>query len=186
MTITIQMKKTSLQQRTDSLFNARAGFTLIELLVVISIIGLLSAIVLAALSNARLKGKDAAIKELAHQMQLVYTLEYSKSNSYLVLGTSTSKIQEYSCAGSGASCTISSTAGCTDFYISSPNGQQICQAIFNQGSSVTVGTGDGYGNTYAVYIPYPSNLNGNGNCIGSLGVVSDTNVTSCFTQGIGW
>lgn len=60
----------------------KKGFTLIELLVVISIIGLLSSVILAAVSTARARAADTAVKqdllEIANQAELVY----QNTNSY--------------------------------------------------------------------------------------------------------
>ncbi len=69
------MKKTYLQK----------GFTLIELLVVISIIGLLSTIVLASLSTARVNAADASIKSALTSIKATSEVEYgSLRNSYAI------------------------------------------------------------------------------------------------------
>jgi prepilin-type N-terminal cleavage/methylation domain-containing protein len=68
------------------------GFTLIELLVVIAIIGLLSSVVLASLSTARSKGKEAAIKEEVDQMRTLLEENYSDYGSYSNLFTTASWI----------------------------------------------------------------------------------------------
>jgi prepilin-type N-terminal cleavage/methylation domain-containing protein len=66
------------------------GFTLIELLVVIAIIGILSAVVLASLNQARNKGNDAAIQSNLSAAQVQAELYYSSNNnSYGSLGTGT-------------------------------------------------------------------------------------------------
>lgn len=58
-----------------------SGFTLIELLVVISIIGLLSSIVLASLSSARTKSRDAQRTLSIKQLQTALELYYDSNNS---------------------------------------------------------------------------------------------------------
>ncbi len=63
--------------------NKNKGFTLIELLVVIAIIGILASVVLASLSSARDKGKDAAVKSQLASMKAQAELYYANnSESY--------------------------------------------------------------------------------------------------------
>jgi prepilin-type N-terminal cleavage/methylation domain-containing protein len=65
-----------------SLKNRKGGFTLIELLVVIAIIGILSAVVLASLSTARQKSRDAKRISDVGQIQLGLELQFDSNQSY--------------------------------------------------------------------------------------------------------
>ena len=62
--------------------NPCRGFTLVELLVVISIIGLLSSTVLAALNGARAKARDAARIQDFSQVRTALELYYDKYAAY--------------------------------------------------------------------------------------------------------
>ena len=64
------------------------GFTLIELLVVIAIIGILASIVLASLSSARLKGRDARRIADLKQIQLALELYFDSTGNSYPTGTS--------------------------------------------------------------------------------------------------
>jgi len=70
--------------------NSHKGFTIIELIVVIAVIAVLSTIVLANVTDYIGKGKDAAIKEQAKQVQTAATDFFSTNNTYTgVCGTGT-------------------------------------------------------------------------------------------------
>jgi prepilin-type N-terminal cleavage/methylation domain-containing protein len=58
------------------------GFTLIELLVVIAIIGLLAGIIMLALSNARVRGRDS--KRIGDMRQMISSMEqyYTQNGAY--------------------------------------------------------------------------------------------------------
>lgn len=65
-----------------SLKNKTKGFTLIELLVVIAIIGILSSVVLASLSTARQKSRDAKRISDLGQVQVALELLFDATQSY--------------------------------------------------------------------------------------------------------
>ena len=69
------------------MYHKQKGFTLIELLVVIAIIGLLASIVLASLTTARAKARDAYRKSSLQQISKALDLYYFEHQTYLVAGS---------------------------------------------------------------------------------------------------
>jgi type II secretion system protein G len=58
------------------------GFTLIELIIVVAIIGILAAVVMVALTDARVKSRDAQRAQQSDQIIKALELYYSNNGSY--------------------------------------------------------------------------------------------------------
>lgn len=164
------------------------GFSLIELLVVISIISLLASIVLSSLSTARLKAKDAAIRQAMWQMRNIYEATFAEKGDYA--GLHSKHILSGGCnnyfdaSPDFAYICSSSSDGCDAMYLSkiqtpSSEAVKICKKIVEiNGASmgflmgIPLNTPGGNKNYYSIaaYLPYKKTYL----CIGSGGLTSDT------------
>jgi prepilin-type N-terminal cleavage/methylation domain-containing protein len=85
--------------------SSQDGFTLIELLVVISIIALLSSIILAALSSAKINAGNAARLELVHQYAIALENYRDDHNG---LYPNNGYANTVVCVGANSSCFVNS------------------------------------------------------------------------------
>jgi prepilin-type N-terminal cleavage/methylation domain-containing protein len=150
-------------------FKNNRGFTLIELLVTISIISLLSSIVFTTLNGAKVKAKDASLKQEAVEMGKIFDLSLLNGN-YNNYG------------GTGLWVGFFVHQDCSDFTGSmASEAQKICAAIYKTGvgdfgdpgwhNMFLIGirdkdTGDNLYNHYSITIKLNS---GNVFCLSDLG-----------------
>lgn len=145
------------------------GFTLIELLVVISIIGLLSSVILAALSSARTKGKESVIIQDLIQFRNLYESAYATTGNYSPLqpaNPGTGGNCFYYSGTSGYKCTatsISSPDHCAMFYgpsspevANNPSALSLCYQIVNMTGNFSIGLAAANSQQYSLWAWLPS------------------------------
>ena len=107
----------------------KRGFTLIELLVVIAIIGILSSVVLASLSNARLNARTTRSIQDLHSLRTALELYATSNNGNYPVSTGGAGVWDglYTCWGDSTPDWI---AGLAPTYIASlprsPNNSTAC------------------------------------------------------------
>ena len=157
------------------------GFTLIELLVVISIIGLLSSVVLAALSSARVKGKASAIQSEMIQVRNFMEINRDANGSYMTDFSYLNGSMAFPITGNAAYYHLyASQSDCSSISnLTQPQSQlnSICNAIVGNGGTLYIGgPNDGAWLSHPVYsieVKLPST--NTYSCIGSRGNNSSGN-----------
>lgn len=109
------------------------GFTLIELLVVVAIIGILSQVVLSALTDVRAKGADANIRSNLAGIRSSATIKYDDmGNTYNKSGTD---VSTDACNGLTTADTIleltNISSAITEAVLKSSHGDATCQITAN-------------------------------------------------------
>lgn len=139
----------------------QTGFTLIELLVVIAIIGILSAVVLASLNDARDAARQSAV--IQQTESLAKLLELNAIQTPGTAYTSATNSQWVSNNGSGVTCDTVSLNGLT--AANQTKFRELCNAIDSQSTYRGTywllfrwGTHATYGNHYSIVIRPTSNV----------------------------
>ena len=134
------------------------GFTLIELLVVIAIIGILAAVVLASLNDARKSGSDSAVTQAMVNSRAQAQIVYNKGAafSYALLCTDLQTLKLMRSAASSTSATVTVDGTLTNIGVAGTSGKVSCHV------STT-------GADFAIAAPLPSDPNKFW-CVDSTGV----------------